>query len=222
MKCVIFANGDFSLPPNPDTPWQQAELIIATDGGARHCHLLHITPHLLIGDMDSIPPWLLRHLTEQGSEIHRFPAHKDKIDLELAVELAVGRGAQDILIFGALGGRWDMSIAAIMLLTAPASAGISLTLRDGSTDIRRVHGGEHLTIHGAPGDTLSLIPLAGPVRGATLSGLDYPLTDEDIPAGSTRGISNVLTQSQARIDLKEGLLLCIVAHDVKHCASNNG
>lgn len=213
MKCVIFANGDFYRPPYPESPWQQAELIIATDGGARHCHLLQITPHLLIGDMDSISPWLLRHLTEQGSEIHRFPARKDKIDLELAIELAAARGAQDILVYGALGGRWDMSIAAIMLLTA--SAGISLILRDGVTDICRIHGGEHLTISGAPGDTLSLIPLAGPVRGVTLSGLEYPLTDQDIPTGSTWGISNILTQPQARVDLKEGLLLCVVCHNVK-------
>ena len=209
MNCVIFANGDFSLLPNAGAPWRHAELIIATDGGARHCHLLQLTPHLLIGDMDSIPPWLLEHLTEQGSEIHRFPCRKDKTDLELAIDLAVERGAQDILIFGALGGRWDMSIAAIMLLTAPAYAGIPLTLRDCSTDICRVHAGEHLIINGNPGDTLSLIPLVAPVRGVTLTGLDYPLTDQDISVASTRGISNVLSQSRAGVALREGILLII-------------
>ena len=216
MKCVIFANGDFTLPPDTDTSWRQAELVIATDGGARHCHAQQLTPHLVVGDMDSISSELLEELTEKGSEILRFPARKDKTDLELAIELAVGRGAQDILIYGALGGRWDMSIAAIMLLTAPSSAGISLTLRDGATDLCRVRGGEHLTINGHAGDTLSLIPLVGPVRGVTLSGLEYPLTDEDIQAGSTRGISNVFTQSQARIDLKEGLLLCVVCRNIQN------
>lgn len=209
MNCVIFANGDFSLPKLSDSPWRQAELVIACDGGARHCRLLGITPQLVIGDMDSIAPSLLAEFEEQGSEIHRVPARKDKTDLELAIELAVDRGAQDILIFGGLGSRWDMSIAAIMLLAAPAWTRISLSLRDGSTCIHRLGGGGRLSLTGASGDTLSLVPLAGPVRGVTLTGLDYPLTDEDLPIGSTRGISNVFLGNRAEIALKEGLLLCI-------------
>lgn len=209
MKCVIFANGDFSISPVAGSPWQQAELVIACDGGGRHCQLLGIAPQLVIGDMDSIAPSLLAEFEKQGSEIHRVPARKDKTDLELAIELAVDRGAQDILIFGALGGRWDMSIAAIMLLAAPAWAGLSLILRDGATSIHRLRGGGHLTIPGAAGDTLSLIPLAGPVRGVTLNGLDYPLTGEAIEAGSSRGISNVFLGNRAEIALEEGLLLCI-------------
>ncbi len=213
MHCTIFANGDFSLSPAMDPPWRQTDLVIATDGGARHCHLLRLIPDLLVGDMDSIPPWLLAHLAEQGSEILRFSCRKDKTDLELAIDLAVERGAKSILILGALGGRWDMSLAAVMLLAFPTYADIDITLQDGPTVISRLHGGGHLVIQGHPGDTLSLIPLVGPARGVSLSGLDYPLTEQDIPIGSTLGISNILTRSQARINLREGLLLCIVCHN---------
>jgi thiamine pyrophosphokinase len=211
MKCVIFANGDLPEPIALNPPWNKADLFIATDGGARHCRHLRLTPHLLIGDMDSISPELLDHFVSLGSEIHRFPGRKDKTDLELAIELAIGRGVNNILIVGAFGGRWDMTITSIMLLANPDSADIVLSLRDGSTDFHRVRAGGELTIHGDPGDTVSLIPLTEDARGVTLDGLEYPLINENIQVGSTRGISNLFTGKQAAISLREGLLLVVHA-----------
>lgn len=211
MNCVIFANGDLSEPINLNPPWDQADLFIATDGGARHCQYLQLTPHLLIGDMDSITPELLDHLVSLGCEIHRFPGRKDKTDLELAIELAICRGIRNILIVGAFGGRWDMTIASIMLLANPTSADIVLSLRDGSTDFHRVQAGGELSVHGNPGDLLSLIPLTEDARGVTLEGLEYPLVDEDIQVGSTRGISNLFTGQRATITLRNGMLLVVHA-----------
>ena len=213
MNCVIFANGDFSMLSLAENSWKMSDLIIATDGGARHCLNLQIIPHLLVGDMDSISAEILDYFTELGSEIHRFPGRKDKTDLELAIDLAISRGCTTILIMGALGGRWDMSIASIMLLASSTSLGITISLRDGSTDFHCVRAGGNLKVNGNPGDTLSLVPLDGPARGVSLSGLEYLLQDEDILPGSTRGISNILIEQHAGISLKDGLLLVI--HDRK-------
>lgn len=210
MRCTIFANGQYSLPVDLDRQQLQKELIIATDGGAVHCHAIGITPHLLVGDMDSIPGWLLAQLEQQGVEILRFSPRKDKTDLELAIELAIDRGADTIVLLAALGLRWDMSIAAVMLLASPHFANISLMLRDGSTDIFRIGSGQKITVSGRPGDRLSIIPLNGPACGVSLSGLAYPLSDHDIPVGATLGISNVFTHPQARIELRQGILLCVL------------
>lgn len=215
MNCVIFANGQFFLSAAEHSLWLQADLVIATDGGARHCHALQLIPHLLIGDMDSISSELLDYFTEQGSEVHRFPGRKDKTDLELAIEFAIGRGGRNITILGALGGRWDMSIASVMLLANPELADIAITLHDGPTNIYGVHGGNRLKILGEPGDTLSLIPLTGTAREVNLSGLEYALTDEDLSTGSTRGISNLFIDQQVEIALREGVLL--VVHCRKTC-----
>jgi thiamine pyrophosphokinase len=210
MRCTILANGQWSQPAGLDLGRRQNELIIATDGGAVHCRTLGVTPDLLVGDMDSIPEGLLTELEAQGVEILRFPPRKDQTDLELAIELAIERGADDIVILAALGLRWDMSIAAVMLLASPRFAGVSLVLRDGATDILRLRGGQQLEIAGKPGDRLSIIPLGGPAVGVGLGGLAYPLSDQDIPLGSTLGVSNVLTRSPARVKLRQGQLLCIV------------
>jgi thiamine pyrophosphokinase len=210
MKCTILANGQWSQPAGPNLERRQTDLIIATDGGAVHCRALSVTPDLLVGDMDSVPDDLLAELEGKGVEILRFPPRKDQTDLELAIELAIERGADDIVILAALGLRWDMSIAAVMLLASPRFATVSLVLRDGATDILRLRGGQQLEIAGTPGDRLSIIPVGGPAVGVRLSGLAYPLADQDIPLGATLGVSNILTQPPARIELRKGLLLCIV------------
>jgi thiamine pyrophosphokinase len=37
----------------------------------------------------------------------------------------------------------------------------------------------------------------------------YPLVDEDLPVGSTRGVSNELVAARAAVSLREGVLLVV-------------
>jgi thiamine pyrophosphokinase len=210
MQCTIFANGPFSLDTRIDPKMLQHDYVIATDGGALHCHDLGLTPDLVVGDMDSIPRWLLEELRRQEVEVRTFPERKDHTDLELAIDLAVERGMTDMTILAALGRRWDMSIAAVMLLAAPRLAGLHIVLRDGPTDLFCLRGRQRLDLAAMPGQRLSLIPLGGPAHGVTLDGLEYPLDNHLIPFGSTLGISNVVTKPEVLIQIHEGLLLCIL------------
>lgn len=210
MKCTIIANGLFSTDARIDPKILQHDFVIATDGGALHCHSLGMTPDLVVGDMDSIPRWLLDQLHRQGVETQTFPERKDHIDLELAIDLAIERGMTDLTILAALGQRWDMSIAAVMLLAAPRFADLRIVLRDGPTDLFCLRGRQRLDLAATPGERLSLIPLGGPALGVTLHGLDYPLDNHLIPFGSTLGISNVVTRPEVSIEIREGLLLCII------------
>jgi len=210
MKCTIFANGLFSPDARIDPKMLRHDYVIATDGGALHCHALGITPNLVVGDMDSIPLRLLYELRRQGVETRTFPERKDHTDLELAIDLAIERGMTDLTVLSALGLRWDMSIAAVMLLAASRFAGIRIVLRDGATDLFCLRGRQRLDLAATPGERLSLIPLGGPALGVTLHGLDYPLDDHRIPLGSTLGISNVVTRPEVSIEIREGLLLCVL------------
>ena len=62
---------------------------------------------------------------------------------------------------------------------------------------------------GEPGDLVSLLPVGGSARGVTTAGLRYPLRDDDLPPGTTRGISNVLVDGEARVEVRDGVLLAI-------------
>lgn len=210
MRFLIFANG--KIGPKTDVKAFAAPpvRIFAADGGARFCLENGIRPHAVVGDMDSLEPEMLGQLKADGVEILEFPARKDQTDLELALELAIGRGATEIIVLGALGLRWDMSIANVLLLTRSGMENAGIRIVDEYQEITLIRAGETLKIRGNKGDRLSLIPLFSAAEGITLEGLEYLLNNETLYPGSTRGISNILSGSEARIHLKQGMLLCVI------------
>ena len=207
-RAIIFANG-----PLPDLAGARRALaptdrLIAADGGLRHLRALGLTPHLLVGDLDSVTSAEAQAAMAAGAQVEQHPARKDETDLELALHRAVAEGAQDVLIFGALGGRWDQTLANLLLLAHPAYRAVRLRLLDGPQQIYLVRG--TTTIEGQPGDTVSLVPLSGDAHGVTTHGLDYPLDRGTLPFGGTLGISNVLIGSEATVTVADGLVACIV------------
>ncbi len=208
MRAIIFANGGYTQP----SVLQDDDLIIAADGGARHCLAFGLTPHLVVGDFDSLDAEHLDFLQQTGAELIQYPTRKDYTDLELALQHARQRGASEILVLAALGGRWDQTLANVLLPAAKEYTGLNIRLVDGDQEIFLLTPGQTHLIHGQAGDTLSLIPLQGDVYGITTHGLEYPLLSETLLFGSTRGVSNLLLATQAQVTLKDGLLLCVLIH----------
>jgi thiamine pyrophosphokinase len=206
------AGGALPHPEEDRLHIHAGDLLLAADGGARHCRALGLRPSVVIGDFDSLDEEDLHHLRASGAELLRHPTRKDQTDLELAVRLALERGARQILILGALGARWDQSLANLLLVGAPGLETADLVIRDGPQEIRTLRAGASLELSGSPGDIVSLIPITGDALGVTTEGLDYPLTRGALRFGSTLGISNSLVGTSARITLEEGLLLCAVIH----------
>jgi thiamine pyrophosphokinase len=205
-RCVIIANGD---PPDPQTTLrhcEKADLLLAADGGARHALALGLIPHVTIGDLDSLDGDEQRRLRRSGTHFVVHPAAKDETDLELALLYAVEQDADPIIVLAALGGRLDQTLANVLLLTMPVLDGRDVRLIDGSQTAFVVR--DQATIAGAPGDTVSLIPLGGAAQGVTTRGLAYSLTEDALPFGPALGISNEMTTFQAHIQVRDGLLLC--------------
>jgi thiamine pyrophosphokinase len=206
LRILIFANGRMDWP----FEIQNDDFIIAADGGAHHCLERQIQPDIVIGDLDSLSTADVRRLKESGSEVITFPARKDFTDLELALLKAQELDADEILLLGALGARWDQTIANLLLPAAYSA--MCIRLLDGPQEIAFLRGGEQLEIVGQSGDTVSLIPLAGDAQGIVTRNLEYPLNDDTLAFGSSRGISNILTAEKGRVSLREGMLLCVVIH----------
>jgi len=207
LRTVIFANGELPDPQDIPSMLRPDDLILAADGGGEHCLALDITPAAVIGDFDSLTKADLAKLEYLGAEIIRRPARKDETDLELALLLALERGASEALVLAALGARWDQSLANLLLPAHPELHGLDLTFVHGSQRIYPINS--QRTISGQPGDTLSLIPIGGHARGVTTSGLEYPLNNETLYLGATRGISNTITATEASITVEDGQLLCV-------------
>lgn len=206
-SAVIFVNGIVPVPTRVAPLVKSAELLIAADGGLLHALTIGITPHILIGDLDSVTNDEISRVSESGGEIHRFPAEKDETDLELAVEYAIKSGVKRITLIGALGGRTDHLLANIMLLTDQRYAGLDMRLIDGQEELFLIR--EQGVVNGMVGDLVSLLPISESVLGVTTYGLRYPLKDAALFRWKTRGISNEMLSSTAEIWLRSGLLLCI-------------
>jgi thiamine pyrophosphokinase len=209
MRAVIFANGELGAPSIAAKLADQAELIIAVDGGISYCGQLNLQPHVLLGDLDSALEPLVDKAIADGVSLQRHPKDKDKTDLELALDLACSLGATRVSLFGALGGRWDMSLANLLLPAAMTYKNLRITLYDDQTRIDLLRDNEHLELTAPVGSRVSLLPINGQVEGVTLTGFEYPLTNHTLSFGSTRGISNVLVEDKGCIAVGKGLLLTI-------------
>jgi thiamine pyrophosphokinase len=207
MKGFIFANGEY-CSPEPPPEIQPDDLVIAADGGSRHCLAVGILPDILIGDLDSTAEILVNQWRASGVEIIRHPQDKDQTDLELAMLAAQSRGVTEIVVYGAVGGRLDMTFGNLLLLAHP-DLSTPVTLICGNEEVHLLHSGETLTLQGNPGEIVSLLPLHSGASVVTTQGLQYPLSQEDLVFGYTRGISNCLVNSRGTIHLDEGLLAVI-------------
>ncbi len=209
-RAIIFANGRMEKTPEILPIIQTSDFVIAADGGTHNCEALGIKPDLIIGDLDSIEPDDVTSYRETGVEVIRYPTHKDESDLELSLEYTFAHGYTEIIIIGGLGERWDMTMINILLMAHPKYSGLNIRLLDGTQELFLIKSGMPVDLPGKPGDTLSLIPLAGDACGISTHGLEYPLNNETLQFGASRGVSNVFTAASAQINFSQGLILCII------------
>ena len=195
-----------------------ADLVIAADGGLRWAQKLGVQVDVVVGDMDSAEGAALAEAEAGGAEIVRHDPDKDATDLELALRLACDRGASSITLIGGHGGRLDHFLGNITLL-ASLPKGVQAQALMEQTEIFVTHGhgisgtgkqDEKLELYGKPGQIVSLIPWGGDAAGIKTEGLRWPLAGETLPLGTSRGISNEMTGTQASVSLESGTLLVIV------------
>lgn len=206
---VIIANGHLSDPAKARRRIRPGDVIICADGGTHLARAIGLTPDVVVGDMDSLDPDLRAELEAAGVRFEVHPTRKDETDLELALQLAIAEGADDIEILGMLGGRLDQSLANLLLLARSEWASAWVRVTEGDQTAWPVRGGQETTIHGMSGDLLSLVPLTSLVSGVTLEGVEWPLRDATLRFGSTLTISNTLTAPAARLKVVDGLLLVV-------------
>ena len=212
-RIIIFANGDLPDLEKARALLHDDDFIVAADGGTRHALALGLIPHVIVGDLDSLPS-NFEPSTFNG-EIVLYPKDKNETDLELAIQHALTLNPEQVIILAALGGRLDQTLGNIALISDLRP----LTLRHAQGDTFNIHlddGIEEIffcrdtcEINGTPNDLVSLIPWQGEVTGIVTTGLKWTLQNEILYLHKTRGISNEMTGDIANVQIKSGLLLII-------------
>ena len=116
MTGIIVCSGSITDYALIEKYFEKADLIICADGGANHLRKLGKLPDILVGDFDSISEGDLDLLLAANVEIVRFPSEKDATDTQLAVQLAMDRGCDEVILLGAAGTRLDHTLANVFLL----------------------------------------------------------------------------------------------------------
>ncbi len=179
--------------------------VIAADGGMRHAADLAVDPELWVGDFDSSPPELLRNWPT--TERQPYPAEKNYTDGELALEEALKRGADRVILGGALGGaRSDHALLHMTNACALHAGGLDIMLTSGEEEALPLSVGSQ-TFDLPPSSLFSILNFSD-VRGLTIEGARYPLDGFDLAFGSSRTLSNV-AEGPVTITLVSGTALVL-------------
>ncbi|HKJ26481.1 MAG TPA: thiamine diphosphokinase, partial [Anaerolineales bacterium] len=170
-----------------------------------------LQPDVIVGDFDSLPDAEVNYWRGKGVEIIEHETRKDETDLELALLLAQELEREEVIVLGGLGGRWDHTFANIFLPAYHRLEDVKVTFWHDGLWVYLVRRSRR--IRGKPGQIVSLLPLGGDAYGVSTEGLDFPLYDETLVFGASRGVSNRLLGESAEIRLRDGMLLCFVSDE---------
>jgi len=211
QQCIVVVGGD---APHPEIlaalAAAEEAVVIAADSGVDHALAAGLHVDVAIGDFDSVSVAGLDAAAAGGARVERHPAAKDHTDLELALDEALATGAADIVVVGGDGGRRDHLFANVLVVASPHYASRTIRAHLGRSRVHVLHGGSGaLSLEAEIGELVSLLPVHGPASGIRTKGLRYPLRDETLAAGTTRGVSNVVESSPAEVQLDAGTLAIV-------------
>ncbi len=209
-RALVFASGEFDVSHMRNIDIRAADEIVCVDGGLVHCLAAGLRPTLLLGDMDSVSPELVSSIVDSGVEAIRYSAEKDASDLELALTVLADRGVNELILLGISGGRTDHMLFN-WLLVVRRNWPFKLQLIDAHTHAILVNTDYPLEFPVVNSDTISLLPLLGPVCGVTTEGLRYQLQNAVLQTGSTRGLSNEAISTVCQVRVTSGTLLVMLS-----------
>jgi thiamine pyrophosphokinase len=205
MRALVLAAGDLRVTPRVIERIRGVDLVVAADGGARHAAALGVRVDLWVGDFDS-SQGLEETFKEVPQQTH--PAEKNQVDTELALLAAQSRGATEVLVIGAFGGRFDHALTIATLALRNTLAGFPVDLESGSEAGWSLVPGRDLKLNLESGTTFSMIAFSPIASGLSVSGAKWSLERVDLQFGLGWGVSNIAL-GPVRFSLEAGLGLIV-------------
>ena len=202
-RCFIF--GALPVEYMPEKP-ADGDLVIAADKGYDTAISLGITPDITVGDFDS------RGCAPDVENLVRLNVRKDDTDVGHAVELGFERGYTDFVVYGAVGGLLDHTVANIAIAHDIALRG-GRGLFIGEDQSFTVICGGSLSFQPRNDGRISVFSVGGTARGVTVSGLSYEVSDIELPCSSHLGVSNSFVGTKAEISVTDGCLLIVYQNE---------
>ena len=177
-----------------------ADFILAADGGANAAVKAGITPHAVIGDLDSVSSAVRKKLPHTK---WLFVDNQNNTDLQKALDYLLQHKCKKCTLVGFGGGRVDFSLGNILALYLYVRQ-LDITWIGDGWKIYPIY--KRKTFSARLNARVSLLPLV-PCRGVSLSGLKYPLKNARLALGTTRTLSNQTVRTRFTVSLSGGVLL---------------
>lgn len=197
--CYIFGAGPFFGLVQPPAP---EDRIIAADGGYLHCRTVGLTPHLVLGDFDSldIPP--------SHPDVRTYPVEKDDTDTMLALRVGLEEGYRTFHLYGGTGGRMDHTLANLQALGFLARQGAQGYLYDEHYVFTAI-ADSSIILPSRKEGIFSVFCLGPDASGVTIKGGQYPLENGTLSAFYPLGVSNHFQGNAVEISVSDGCLLIV-------------
>ena len=184
---------------------------IAADGGYLNANKIGLAPDVIIGDFDSsqLPK-------KSNAEILALPMEKDFTDTEAALDLAIKRGSEHVVIIGGLGRRFDHTLANLGILAKYYKKLSHLAFMDGYNYVYMLSPGSYRLqkkILGTEYKYLGVSSYSDCCENLSIKGCKYPLEDYTLPKVTSLGASNEIISYDAEISFSKGEIIITHSND---------
>lgn len=196
------------LSLHPSEKW------VGVDRGAYLLIQQGIHPHLAIGDFDSVSPEEKQAIQKYSQKMVELSVDKDYTDTELAVlEILKENKKAEIYLFNESKSRLDHFINILWLPIKKEfiTYAEQIYFLDTHNKVSYYLPGKHRI---KKEDNKSIVSFGNllPIKSLTLTGFEYPLTNEDISV-PTMYTSNKFLSQEGCFSFDEGLLMIIQSAD---------
>lgn len=194
--------------------WFSAQFKVCADGGysklreyvvSQTLHLEDFRPDVILGDLDSIDASTLREARLAGIEVAEIRDQSEN-DFKKAIKYIIAklRGAHhtplNILVLGAIDGRFDHTAASLSLLHEYSNERIWLVSSHSVVTLVPAGKTRILVNRSIEGSTCGLIPFAGSAT-VTTGGLKWNLENQIMSMGGLISSSNELLDQDGIVEI---------------------
>lgn len=210
MKALIVCAGDEPSKELFFSECEKADFKIAVDGGSRVFYKHNLLPDLMLGDMDSLEESIVKFFISKDVNIKKYKPEKDLTDTAIAVEYIIKEKYNQAVLLGCTGSRFDHQMANILLLKMMLKNRVQAIIKDNRNDIFLIHKKKNIF---KSRKYISFFALNEDVKGLTLEGFKYPLSEYDLLRQDILCTSNEIIEDCGKVKCKQGEILCICSDD---------
>ena len=208
MKAFIYTGGTILEKKITERP-KEEDLIIAADSGYHNAKKMGVMPQILLGDFDSLGK---AEKIPDDTEILQVPAEKDDTDTQLAVQVALEKGATELVIIGGLDGRLDHTLSNLAILENLYEKHIRAIFTNGQNRVRFIRDSGVILVR--DGFRYFSVLAADPViKGVSVDGCKYPLKKAKLLRTNQYAVSNEIVGNCALIEIKKGGAWVVESND---------